>query len=287
MNMNYSYVEIKNLEEYRQYRKLNIEEYEERANVERHIAQEHRGAFVVEGFDPILKEASVFSVSKERPIERNGVKLPHWRESLVCNKYHLNARLRATLLLYSRLANQRTKKIYLTERITPLYSYFEDIIKPDELLGSEYFGTEYVSGETVNNVRHEDLTNSSFEDGALDAVVCLEVLEHIPDYAKALKEIYRILNKDGFAIFSAPFIPNKFETTIRASMVNGQIFHILEPEYHGDPINKKGVLCFQHFGWDVIELLREIGFSKVYVTLLWSKEYGILGIEQLMWYARK
>jgi hypothetical protein len=50
------------------------------------------------------------------------------------------------------------------------------------------------------------------------------------------------------------------------------------PEYHGDPVNpKKGVLCYQIFGWDLLELLRSVGFTDVNVIDYWSIEYGHLG----------
>lgn len=288
MIQNCSYVEIRNMEDYISYRKSNFEEYETRAKLERDLARDHIGAFNVSGVDPISNEPTSFSVSKDRPIEKNGVKSPHWRESLICNRYHLNARLRAAVLLYNKLSTKNTEKVYLTEKITQLYSYFESVIKPKTLVGSEYYGSDISSGEIVNSVRHEDLTRSSFGNNEFDAVVCLEVLEHIPDYSEALKEIYRILKRESFAVFSAPFIANKYETTIRATVnSNGSINHLLEPEYHGDPINKKGVLCFQHFGWDIIDLLSDIGFKEVNVVLLWSREYGVLGLEQLLWYARK
>ena len=35
-----------------------------------------------------------------------------------------------------------------------------------------------------------------------------------------------------------------------------------EPEYHGDPISG-GVLCFHHFGWALLDDVREAGFADV------------------------
>ena len=67
----------------------------------------------------------------------------------------------------------------------------------------------------------------------------------------------------------------------------GGLVHLLPPEYHGDPINPEGCLCFYHFGWDILDDLREVGFSDAKALLYWSKEFGYLGGEQLILVAQK
>jgi SAM-dependent methyltransferase len=43
-----------------------------------------------------------------------------------------------------------------------------------------------------------------FADGSFDGVVCLNALHHLPSYAVALREIYRVLKQGGRAVFSEP-----------------------------------------------------------------------------------
>jgi ubiquinone/menaquinone biosynthesis C-methylase UbiE len=44
-----------------------------------------------------------------------------------------------------------------------------------------------------------------FEDGSYSAVVCLEVLEHLLDFKKAVREIHRCLRPGGQGIISVPY----------------------------------------------------------------------------------
>jgi SAM-dependent methyltransferase len=48
-------------------------------------------------------------------------------------------------------------------------------------------------------------------DKTYDTAICLEVLEHIKDPFKALKEIHRILKKDGYLIISVPHLSRLHE----------------------------------------------------------------------------
>ncbi len=50
-----------------------------------------------------------------------------------------------------------------------------------------------------------DIMNLPFEDGTFDAVVCLEVLEHVKNPFIALQEAHRALKSGGIFIGSAPF----------------------------------------------------------------------------------
>lgn len=42
-----------------------------------------------------------------------------------------------------------------------------------------------------------DITNIDVQDETFDAVMCIEVLEHVPDPISAMKELTRVLKKEG------------------------------------------------------------------------------------------
>ena len=49
-----------------------------------------------------------------------------------------------------------------------------------------------------------DATALRYEDNSFDAVICSEVLEHLPDYDAALAEVRRVLKPDGKLCISVP-----------------------------------------------------------------------------------
>lgn len=49
-----------------------------------------------------------------------------------------------------------------------------------------------------------DICNLPFENDTYDIILCNHVLEHIPDDAKAMQELYRILKPGGMGIFQVP-----------------------------------------------------------------------------------
>ena len=63
----------------------------------------------------------------------------------------------------------------------------------------------------------QDITKTTFEDNTFDIIFCSHVLEHIEDDKKAMRELFRILKPNGFAILQVPLCQEhngiKLETT--------------------------------------------------------------------------
>jgi SAM-dependent methyltransferase len=218
----------------------------------------------------------------------DGKLVPNFRERVVCENCGLNNRLRATYHFLKNHVNLHEKDIYITEEVTPFFNLLRS--KTKSLIGSEYFpqremGRIFIPqiGKEINN---EDLTKLSFKNDLFDVVISLEVLEHVPDYRKALKEIFRVLKTGGSFIFSVPFIASSQNNIIRAKISGGAIEHLLPAEYHGDPVDNAGCLCFYHFGWEILDDLRKAGFSNVGVYSYSSAKFGYLG-DGIILYANK
>lgn len=50
-----------------------------------------------------------------------------------------------------------------------------------------------------------DITAIPEPDESFEAILCIEVIEHVPDPLKAIKEFYRLLKPNGHLIITAPF----------------------------------------------------------------------------------
>lgn len=212
----------------------------------------------------------------------------NWREELICPVTNLNNRVRAAVqfLEFEFHVNERSK-IYLSEQVTPLYTYLKS--KFPNLIGSEYLGLNEKPGfKNVEGIRHEDLTNLSFENNSLDFIISLEVFEHISSPNLGFKSCFEKLKKNGALILTVPFLINEEKNLIRAKVdKSGKIYHLLEPEYHKNPIDENGSLCFTHFGWEILDQLKTIGFKDAYVILYWSSEFGYFGGLQTIIIAKK
>jgi len=67
--------------------------------------------------------------------------------------------------------------------------------------------SEYIKGDLFPREDWEkiDITKIDFEDNYFDILIANHILEHVPEYFLALKEISRVLKKDGFAIIQTPY----------------------------------------------------------------------------------
>jgi len=218
----------------------------------------------------------------------DGRTLPNWREHLICRGCGLNNRMRAALhVLQTRVDLARDQRIYITESTTALYRWLSQ--RYPQLVGSEYLGAELRPGSRVQGVRHEDVTRLTFEDEAFDVILSFDVFEHVPDYRAGFREICRCLRPGGSLVFTVPFIRHAPTTLVRARVrEDGGVDHVLPAEYHGDPVNPAGgILCYYHFGWDMLDELRAAGFSSAAAMVLWSIENALLGPEQLVFVASR
>lgn len=108
--------------------------------------------------------------------------------------------------------------------------------------------------------RNEDLENQTFESGIFDLVVTQDVFEHLFDPLRATTEIMRTLKPAGAHVFSVPIVRKNQPTRRRALRKKGQIAHVLEPEYHGNPVSDEGALVTVDWGYDILTTLSSTGF---------------------------
>lgn len=89
--------------------------------------------------------------------------------------------------------------------------------KPYESLfvGSEYIGIDIYGGGHSDQSKANDLffdgKKIPFDDNTFDAVICTQVLEHVEDPEKLIKEADRVLKAGGIFFVTCPFVWQEHE----------------------------------------------------------------------------
>jgi SAM-dependent methyltransferase len=221
----------------------------------------------------------------------------NWRESGACAACGGITRIRLAAEWIARAAiNFNAPQIYLTEQLTPLYRSL--LRRYPTLIGSEFVPdlTERESAtlrlasyldDPAATIRHEDVCSLTMASESIELIGSFDVLEHVPDYHHALHEFFRVLVPSGQLLLTVPFLNGSYDTLVRAQWKDGQLLHLLPPEYHGNPtLPTDGVLCYYHFGWDLLAHLRKTGFRAAAVVDAWGADTAIFG-DQLVIVATK
>jgi len=277
-------------EDYMAQSEVRIEKRARRQAAETALLPEKDIGFKVHGRCAVCEGQREFSVDFQYAYETNsdGRLIPNWRESLVCPTCVMNNRVRAAAdLLVNHFRMYEEDTIFATEQLTTFYTWLTSQYR--RVIGSEYLGDDKIGGASHGNIRHEDIIKLSFANNSIDAILSFDVLEHVPDTTASISEFMRCLKPGGFALISAPFASNNYDTIVRAKLrSDGSVEHLLEPEYHGNPTKpEEGSLCYYYFGWDLVDQLREAGATNAGVISYYSNEKANLGTEQLFFLAIK
>jgi len=104
------------------------------------------------------------------------------------------------------------------------------------------------AGPHVNTIG--DIVDLPFANASFDVVICIHVLEHIQDDAKAISELYRILRPGGWALISVPLLldqPTREDPSITDPMERERLF--------GEPSHVR------YYGTDTSDRLSIAGFD--------------------------
>jgi SAM-dependent methyltransferase len=167
------------------------------------------------------------------------------------------------------------------EQVTPFFAWAARRWTRARVTGSEYLGGSVQPGSVIDGIRHENALGLSFRDRSFNVVVSNDVLEHVPDPERCLREAARVLKPGGHLLMTVPFHTDRARSVVRAELANGRVVHRLPPVYHGNPLSREGSLVFTDFGFDLLDALRRAGLSSVAAVVYWSLEYGHLGGPQV------
>ena len=163
------------------------------------------------------------------------------------------------------------KMFYDVFSINPNIEYYPCDLDP------EYYG--YKGSVKINKV---DIIDIPFEENYFDVILCNHVLEHIPDDALAMSELYRVMKKGAWAILQVP-IDYSRDTTY-------EDFSISTPEGREKAFGQDDHVRW--YGRDYIDRLKKAGFVVKEDDFInsFSKDnllqYGFIGSE-LIYYCKK
>lgn len=131
-------------------------------------------------------------------------------------------------------------------------------------------------------IQKVDITNIPFNENQFDVILCIHVLEHIPDDRLAMKELYRVIKKGGWGIFQVPVAYN-----IDVTMEDTNITSPKEREW---AFGAKDHVRW--YGKDYKDRLRSVGFSVTeddYAKRLPSEDISRFGLcsSEMIYFCRK
>ncbi|MCI5120448.1 MAG: methyltransferase domain-containing protein [Candidatus Electrothrix sp. AUS4] len=127
---------------------------------------------------------------------------------------------------------------------------FESIFKKQ--LGRSYLTADLFNPNAIVKM---DICDIQYPENSFDAIYCSHVLEHVPDDKQAMREFFRVLNTNGWAILTVPITREKtFEDP-----------SIVDPEERLKAFGQEDhVRCY---GQDYVERLRDSGFYVEIITV--------------------
>jgi SAM-dependent methyltransferase len=144
-------------------------------------------------------------------------------------------------------------------------------------IASQYF-PDKPFGIKIDSYINQDLENQTFKDESFDIVITQDVMEHIYNPEKAFKEIARTLKNGGAHIFTVPIINKHKPTEVWAVKgEDSQPVFLKIPEWHGNPVDVKGSAVTMHWGFDIVDYIKEKSALETVIEYIDNLYYGIRG----------
>ncbi len=180
------------------------------------------------------------------------------RDNDVCPRCQSTDRDRL-IYLYLKYESDFFKKKQFLMHVAPEPSLYKVFRKAPTI--DYYPATKYEEGLYYDkNIKREDLLDLQIDDNTFDWILCNHVLEHIPEDAKAIRELFRVLKPGGKALLQVPY-----SLILDKTLEDNTITKPAERE--------KAFGQFDHvriYGKDYPERLRKAGFEVKIIKQNWN-----------------
>ena len=200
---------------------------------------------------------------------------PWLRDQLLCSRCGSIPRFRALVhVLQTRFPNWREIRIHES---SPGGRASEKLARECRQYTPTHFFPNVEAGELKNGIRCENLERQTFPDACFDLVVTGDVFEHVLDPGRGFSEIARTLRPGGAHVFTLPWYWWK-ETLVRARRKeSGKLEYLEKPDYHGNPIDKKGSLVVTEWGLDLCDFIYRNSGLTTTALLIRDVKLGLAG----------
>ena len=197
--------------------------------------------FECEGYCPICEKASTFRACHPNP-ELPAAEHPGWfRDGLLCE--HCGSIPRERAITHALLQLRPHFRQLRIHEGSPSNRGLSAKLRQE---CADYTATQYdpnlPKGQMSPDQQYqsEDFEHQTFGDAVFDIVVTLDVFEHLFEPGQAAREIFRTLKPGGLFIMTVPLISPWSGNSRRAGLVDGQVVHFAQPEFHGNPVDPEG-----------------------------------------------
>lgn len=220
--------------------------------------------FEVEGYCPCCDRKVTFTAYNS------------WlRENFLCSNCGSLPRERALMMIIEKyFPNWRDLKIHESSPVNRGASL--KLRKGAKKYIDSQYNANKSFGILLENCINQDLENQTFNNEVFDIVVTQDVMEHLYEPAKAFAEIARTLKKGGAHIFTVPIINRHKPSEVWAikGENNSPVF-LQTPEWHGKPVDSKGSPVTMHWGFDIVNYIKEKSGMKTTIEYTDDLDYGI------------
>jgi SAM-dependent methyltransferase len=165
------------------------------------------------------------------------------RENVLCPKCLSLERHRLLWLYLKNRTRFFTDKLKVLH-VAPEQCFYKRFRKMDNL--------SYITADIESPIADVklDIQQIPFENNHFDVVICNHVLEHVPDDKKAIREIFRVLKRGGFALLQ---VPTAYEMNVTLEDPS-----VTDPEERQRLFRQKD--HYRLYGKDYLEKLMAAGF---------------------------